>query len=183
MSERMRQVAAEEGYERAHFQEGDDGEHFFGLQIFVKMSNRKLCEEDGHYVRCAANDIKLKLDFISAEMDPKAADMRKWHRQEIERIYAAAGVGAIFMEEISNGYCSQPCCLNRPWFRVTSRIGHVVIGWRKRVFHIDWKDSILKKRNGEELFPAEDVTRWATGIHAWDEKDAAKYIMILHGVA
>lgn len=108
--------------------------------------------------------------------------MKARHRAEIARIYEVAGVTTIYVEELPNGYCPNPCCLNRPWFRVTSAIGHVVIGWRKRVISIDWKDSLVKK-SGEELFPDENVTRSETGIHAWSVQKATEYVRRLHEAA
>ena len=64
----------------------------------------------------------------------------------------------IFVEEIPNGYCNEPCCSRLPWFIVTTPVGHIKIGWRKRVINIDWTNT-LQKKNGHELFPNEDVTK------------------------
>ncbi len=176
MKESIRQAAESEGYEVAHSQESY-GEHSFALLILVKMSNRKLCDKDRLYR--VGDQIKRDLDTVSAEMDPEGPAKRERERVGICGIYQSAGVDAIYMEPLANGYCSEPCCLNLPWFRVTSKIGHVVIGWRKRVLSIDWKDSLVKA-SGNELFPEENVTRWETGIHAWSTEDAAKYIRRLH---
>jgi hypothetical protein len=69
--------------------------------------------------------------------------------------------------------------LNRPWFRVTSSIGHILIGWRKRVLEIEWKDTVVKL-GAHDLFPDDNVTRWESGIHAWSLDDATRYIKKLH---
>lgn len=166
-----------EGYELAYFAESSSGSHSRGLAILVKMSDRKICDKDDFYK--AAEMIRTGLDTVSAELDPNGPEERERYRAEIVEIYKVAGIEAIYMEQLPNGYCSRPCCLNRPWFRVTSRIGHVVIGWRRRVISIDWKDSMVKA-TGEELFPVELVTRFETGIHAWDALKAAEYIARLH---
>ncbi len=172
----IKAAAALEGYEVAHHQE-NYGERFMGVAILVKMSNRKLGEADSFYR--VADEIAKQVDTVSAQLDPKGPATREAYRAEIAGIYQAAGVGAVYMESLPNGYCKDPCCLNRPWFRVTSSIGHIVIGWRKRVLSIDWKDSTVKA-TGEALFPGEDVTRWETGIHAWGAEKAAEYVRRLH---
>lgn len=150
-----------------------------GVAIFVKMSDRKLSEEDGLGIRRAHDLIRESLALVSAQRDPRGLEKRAQYRYEIEKIYRDAGIEAIYLEELPNGYCPDPCCLNKPWFRVTSRIGHVVIGWRKRVMSIDWKDSTIKK-SGVDIFPDESTTRSETGIHAWTVEKATEYIRRLH---
>lgn len=176
MNETIRKAAEEAGYEEAYAEESF-GSHFFGMRIFVKMSERKLVQEDSFYA--AADLIKEKLGIVSAKLDPEGPARRESYRAEVQKIYSDAGVTAIFIESLPNGYCSRPCCLNKPWFRVTSSIGHVVIGWRKSVMSISWKDSLIKA-SGMELFPTEDVTRLETEVHAWGTEKATKYIRRLH---
>lgn len=173
-------AAAEEGYEVAHTQESY-GEHLFGLVILVKMSERKLDlrNRDGITFIRAANDIKKGLEKVSAEIDPKGPEQRARYRKEIEDIYAAAGVTTIYLEELPNGYSDDAFFLNRPWFRVTSSIGHVVIGWRKSVISIDWKDSTVKTISNE-IFHGEDVTKYEHLIHAHGRTKATEYVRRLH---
>ena len=179
MNNKIERVAAEEGYALAHGQESF-GDHLFGLLIFVKMSNRALDRDrDWLTFNKAADAIKDGLDTVSAALDPKGAEMREARMKEIKAIYENAGIPAIYMEPLPNGYCSKPCCLNKPWAQVTSSIGRVVIRRRKSVISIDWKDSRVK-RTGNELFPNENVTRWDTGIHAWGPAKATEYIRRLH---
>ena len=78
--------------------------------------------------------------------------------------------------------------------RVTSKLGHIKVGWRRSVINIDWKDSALKVENkhryseshpklrlptGEELFPNESVTKFETGIHAWGYEKLTEYLKVL----
>lgn len=175
----IKQAAAAEGYELAYSEESY-GSTSFGLIIFAKMSERKLCEDDHLYAEASA--IRRKLQTTSVKLDLDGPALRRRYRDEVVGVYRAAGVEAVYVEELPNGYCSEPCCINRPWFRVTSRIGHVVIGWRKSVMSIDWKDSQVKA-SGEELFPAEQTTRLETGIHAWGVERAAAYVRRLHEAA
>jgi hypothetical protein len=87
--------------------------------------------------------------------------------------------GPIFVEEIPNGYCSQACCIHYPWFIVTTKIGHIMIGWRKRVINIDWSKTTVKQ-TANDLFPNEDVTKIGHSIHAWGYEKAKIYLDILH---
>jgi hypothetical protein len=69
---------------------------------------------------------------------------------------------------------------------VTTNIGRVKIGWRKRVINIDWSDTVVKKK-AEELFPEENVTKGGYDnhfyIHAWSYEDAKKYLDRIHDEA
>ena len=168
------------GFEQAYAEESC-GSRSYELLIFVKMSNRKIDhEKDSRHIFEAARALKRGFDTVTAQLDPEVAATREAYLREIREIYAEAGVPSIYLEALPNGYCSEPCCLNKPWARVTSAIGPVIIGGRKRVIAIEWKDTIVKA-SGEALFPAEDVTRWETGIHAYGRAKAAEYIKRLHG--
>ncbi len=180
IANKIRKAVEDEGYEIAHSVESY-GERVLGVVILVKMSERKLCDEDGNALYRAAVGIRKDLDTVSAKLDPEGPAKRERYRAEIEKIYRDAGVEAIYMEAKPNGYCSLPCCLNTPWFEVTSRIGRVELGWRKSVMSIDWKNSNVKK-TGEELFPDEITTKWESGIHARGAGKAAEYIRTLHVV-
>ncbi len=172
--EKVREFATSIGYERAYGEESDSG---FGLFILVKMKGRKIVDEDDFYK--PARQIRKDIETVSAKLDPEGPAKRERCRAEIAGIYSAAGVGVIYMEELPNRHCPDPCCLNTPWFRVTSKIGHVVIGRQRSVISIDWKDSTVKK-TGEELFPEEKVTRWDVGIHAYGMGAVTRYIRRLH---
>jgi len=95
-----------------------------------------------------------------------------------------------FVEEIPNGYCNRGCCAHLPWFIVTTSVGRIRIGWRKRVILIDWSDTVPKDRvavsptkKAEELFPKEDVTKDTHMIHAWSYDKATAYLKaIITGV-
>lgn len=80
-----------------------------------------------------------------------------------------------FVLEIPNGYCSDWCCKHLPWFTVTTKVGPITIGWRKRVISIDWKQTVRTKTSNE-LFAKEDVTKEYKLIHAWSYEDAKRYV-------
>lgn len=170
-----------EGYEPLHYEESHYGDgRVCGIAILVKV-NRKTTEADKTAAWNAAYDFKREIETNTFKNDPAGPAQRAAYRAEIEDIYRKAEVPAIYMEELPNGYCNQPCCLNKPWFRVTSHIGHIEIGWRKRVISIDWKGTRIKQ-SGQELFPDDNVTRWEHGIHAWSHEAAIKYLKKLHEV-
>ncbi|MCK9273405.1 hypothetical protein M0P65_07755 [Candidatus Gracilibacteria bacterium] len=81
----------------------------------------------------------------------------------------------IYVEEIPNGYCDKYCCKHLPWFDVTTKIGRIKIGWRKRVIHIEWTGT-KNKINAKELFLDEDTTKFDKIIHAWSMEKAKEYI-------
>jgi len=81
----------------------------------------------------------------------------------------------IFVEELPNGYCDRWCCKHKPWFKVTTKIGHFVIGWRKRVINIDWSGTVGTGTEAQ-LFLGENVTQGEKYIHAWSMEDAKRYI-------
>jgi hypothetical protein len=98
--------------------------------------------------------------------------------QEKQEILGLFGTNNLYVEEIPNGYCNSPCCCNKPWFIVTTSIGRIKIGWRKRVLAIDWSDS-KQKKYANDLFPNENVTKGEHDIHAWGYEKAKEYIQIL----
>lgn len=81
----------------------------------------------------------------------------------------------IFVETIPNGYCSSACCRHLPWFVVTTTVGRINLGWRKRVIAIDWSGTVGTKTSAE-LFAKEDVTKGERDIHAWSLDKAREYI-------
>jgi hypothetical protein len=85
----------------------------------------------------------------------------------------------VYVKEIPNGYCNQWCCRDAPWFIVTTGIGPITVGWRKRVISIDWSASDVKQ-SAEQLFPEEDVTKSGYLIHAWGVEKAKEYVRRLH---
>jgi hypothetical protein len=81
-------------------------------------------------------------------------------------------------KQIPNGYCSRSCCLHLPWIIAMTAVGPITFGHRKRVFLIEWKDSLVTD-DADTLFPAEDVTKSEKMIHAWGIDKAREYINAL----
>lgn len=105
-----------------------------------------------------------------------AADPEQKKRALLERAeLTALFPGLIFVEQIPNGYCSRWCCRHLPWFVVTTAIGRFRVGWRKRVIHLEWTETVATKK-AEELFPSDNVTKFDRIIHAWSLDDARRYV-------
>lgn len=108
-------------------------------------------------------------EAINAE-DPKTAIATDKNRSLV-KIFPTP----IYIEEIPNGYCKDWCCTHLPWFVVTTKVGRITIGWRKRVIQIGWEGTD-GTANAKELFKAEDVTKGDKYIHAWSLEDATRYV-------
>lgn len=137
-------------------------------------------------------DIQKILLTQRYRLDPETSVRVEKQRAVFQKCFEDAGLGPIFMERIENGYVGAfPEAVLSPWFRVTTRFGHIDIGWRSSVIHIDWKDTALRRPeridadgllrpahvpSGEFLFPDENVTRWASGIHAYGYEKVTQYL-------
>lgn len=100
------------------------------------------------------------------------------HRKAMAQIFQDAKIKVSDMVAIPSGYHSDDLYFG-PWFVAETEKGKIVIGWRKRVIHIDWSDSTLPY--GSIFFRDEDVTKGNTMIHAWCADDAVRYLRMLWG--
>ena len=91
------------------------------------------------------------------------------------------------VEELPNGYCSDWCCINLPWYRVLTRIGWITIGWRKRVINIDWSETVVRQ-TGDDLFPGAAFTVGSgyesehnkpRYCHAWETDKAREQLAVI----
>ncbi len=147
-----------------------------GIKILVGGSDLPDISSDGddyelaHAASDASRCIEKVLRRRMAKTNPDTAIASEQNRKILE-IFDTP----IFVEEISNGYCTDVCCEHKPWFVVTTKVGRITIGKRKRVFHIDWEDTV-GTCTGAELFADEDVTKGKHHIHAWSVEDAKRYV-------
>jgi hypothetical protein len=148
-----------------------------GIKVLVGGDLPKDMEADeiwrlGHYF---VENLRNELYAQKIKEDPESAIYSKQQRDELLSCFPEH----IFVEEIENGY-SEDAYYSRhlPWFIVTTKLGRIKIGWRKRVIEIDWTDSIIK-HTAEELFPDENVTKGDKYIHAWSLEKAKEYIEAL----
>lgn len=98
-------------------------------------------------------------------------------------------------EEIPNEYCGRisedhcGICVNRPWLLVKTPLGHIKVGWRKRVIEMDYSQTHVKDlaikvfddafcgagartyQNGKE---GDSPTRQDRLVHSWGYDDLVK---------
>lgn len=142
----------------------------FGLRISV-ASDHALTESERLALDRAYDDLRETFGCESIKLNAEVGLRAARERAEILALFPQP----IFVEEIPNGYCPLWCCSTIPWFLVTTHIGRIEIGWRKRVINIDWSKSIVTK-TAEQMFPDEQTTKGIQYIHAWGIEKAAEYV-------
>lgn len=184
--------------------ESHGGSGSYGLKILVfrppEAQARFSALSAKDYFKCTPEEVAIKhmmpeadrlLNIVRRQdrmLDPVIQQAAKDVRSSIAKAFG----NSIFMEAVPNEYWGpeSPWSVGDPWFRVTTTVGHFTVGWRKRVIHLDWKNTVLRSRNvegraarpppsGQEVFPNEDVTRWETGIHAWGYDKLTEYVQTL----
>jgi hypothetical protein len=177
-------------YTELHREESAGSYGAFGIKILVALhppheQGEKPIEVDLNQekIRFACYDAKkliqgAVMDYMISQL-PAAQARRKAEREEILGCF---GDAPIHVEEVPNGYCSDYCCKHLPWFVVTTKVGRIKIGWRKRVINIDWSETQGTK-TAEELFKSESSTKGDRYIHAWGCDKAREYVKaIVSGV-
>lgn len=156
------------------YEENEDGPQI-NLNVAEVLQDEK--------VRYAMYDVEKKLKEaimrVALSKYPHIAEQTKRQR---EQLLAGFGSDAILVEELPNGYCPDYCCAHLPWFLVTTKLGRIKIGWRKRVINIDWS-ATQGTKTSDELFQSEETTKEDRLIHAWSGEKARDYVVaILTGV-
>lgn len=98
--------------------------------------------------------------------------------ESVNSIFNVAGIKILSLEKIANEYRG----FDKPtdqfwWWLVTTSFGKIVIGWRKNVIHIDWRDTKIPI-----IITDDDVTKSKYSVHAWSRLDASKYLLTLKSV-
>lgn len=103
-------------------------------------------------------------------------------QDEVRALFTLAGIAVLDMEALVDGYAHQPSdpyFFEMPplqvWWFVKTEHGWIKIGWRKRVIHIEWKDTDMRFEN----FTTDDVTKTPFYVHAWGISKAQEYLSIL----
>jgi hypothetical protein len=144
-----------------------------GIEIRIALK-REITEADELAARKACDELQEALEFETARLDPDVAMERELIRLKLLGLFEGT---VIWAEEIPNGYCSRPCCSQKPWYVVTTKKGRITLGWRKRVIEISWDPTVADM--AQILFPDEDVTKIGRSIHAWGYEKAKQYIQRL----
>lgn len=98
-------------------------------------------------------------------------------REEILRVVTESGIPFAEMYMIPNQYHPDPDVYG-PWFMVSTPVGRIKIGWRKRVINIDWSDTGLTATGGDVVDKPE-VTHGPTYVHAWGNEKAVEALQKL----
>jgi hypothetical protein len=159
-------------YKTVYKEESFGGSGSFGLEIKIGASKLPDLKKGGIQtaIREAADKIENEVMTVIKQADPKT----NGEVENNKKILSLFG-DPIFVEEIPNEYCGNWCCRHLPWFIVTTKVGRIKIGWRKRVISIDWSDT-ANTLTSFDLFPNDDVTKGNKIIHAWGYEDAKRYI-------
>jgi len=88
-------------------------------------------------------------------------------------VFAEAGIPCS-VREIENRYwpdSSEYDNVRSPWLKVYTERGVIVVGWRKRVIHIDWSDGTFTA-TGAEVVARPINTHGDAFCHAWGYAEA-----------
>jgi hypothetical protein len=169
----MRASQDADGWIRVHFRDSS-GQSSLGLELRARL-DRPLNAQDEKRIARAMGDLERELLAESARLHPDNVEWKRQWLEDAQILFSSAGLAPIYVQEIDNRYCGPLCCPHRVWLRVTTRLGVLVVGWRKHVLAIDWSESDVEV-GAEELFAEEGVTKSEKMIHAWNYKEATKYL-------
>jgi hypothetical protein len=168
-------LGVSENYKQASLYETTTDLGSVGVKILVSI-DRTLNEEDDWLLRTKAEEIAKGLLAETNHLNPETKERREEERRLLLDCFPFPM--RIFVEEIPNGYCSEWCCKERPWYVVTTPRGRIKIGWRKSVIQISWDGSEITQVPNE-LFPNENVTKFDRTIHAHGYEKAKQYLHTL----
>lgn len=98
------------------------------------------------------------------------------HEKEFRACFLLSSLEYTDVFPIENEYCGIiGCCPDKRWFLFRTAYGLIKIGWRKKVIHIDWKDTGLSCTD----ITKDNVTVNANSIHAWGYGKCVEYLTVL----
>ena len=152
---------------------GDIGSLGIRIEIAGSCISDAILKDDDLQALAYKAQEDLKYEVMAAVF---ARDPRKKEEAALQkaRLLGCFEGTPIFVEPIPNGYCPRGCCRHLPWWIVTTSVGRIKIGWRKRVINIDWSETAAGY--ADDLFPDESVTKGDHYIHAWSYEDAQRYV-------
>jgi hypothetical protein len=102
-------------------------------------------------------------------------------RLEALSLFALAGIPVERVWALVDGYGYDPddtryfeTLPRQVWWLAKTPFGLIQIGWRKRVIHIDWSETAVRR-----VITDEDVTKSETVVHAWSPAKAVEYLTSL----
>ena len=102
-------------------------------------------------------------------------------RKQLDALLTLAGIQPVAVHELANKYWPDTDTYaqirrDNPWWLVMTKVGPIVIGWRKRVISIDWEGTPVR---GMMTPHGDDVTSGLDHCHAWGYPKAAQYLTTL----
>lgn len=164
-------------YQTLKSEHGCYGHIAYGVRIqasFPDLPELLKDEEVKDALYRAQDLVKDALMAAAIRREPEERERIKREREEILSCFPAR----IYVEEIPNGYSSQPHSRHFPWFIVTTAAGRFKVGSRKRVIHLEWTE-VPGAGFAENLFPDEDTTKYDKVIHAWTREKLAHYVAVV----
>jgi len=182
-TQKIRDFAKEIGWELASSQQSWGGKGHSGVALLVKSPTPlgDAYDENYSWTLGLVGDAMKQVELHNHREDPERPKREAKIREDLLKCFTKISTTsrygqAVYVREIPNEYWGE---MGEPWLIVTTEIGHVKIGWRKRVIEIDWSDTDIKS-SAEDLFPDENVTKIDKMIHAWGYEKATEYIKKLH---
>ncbi len=103
--------------------------------------------------------------------------MVKEEREAIESAMKISGIKYTKVYELVNQYwgdCPTKYDVSTPWYLFITEIGHIVVGWRKRVLNVDWSETKVRK-----IVTEDQVTKAEDMVHAYSYLKLAEYLTAL----
>lgn len=96
--------------------------------------------------------------------------------EKFKALFMLAGFSTVNTYELPNRYWPDhpdysEVRRNNPWLLVLTTDGPIMIGWRKRVISISWRDCKVRGYVTED-----DVTKEEDGVHAYSYCKALEYL-------
>jgi hypothetical protein len=147
--------------------------HVF-VDIYTIFGDQPLTSFEADIISNAARKMIEDVTVERMRNDPKLKKQKEDWLKEAKQIFTEAGFTPIYIYQIANEY-DRIYGVMDPWLLVTTRLGVFKFGWRKRVLHLEWTDTVVRKL-AENLFPDEDVTKNHFSIHCWGREKAVEYL-------
>lgn len=126
-------------------------------------------ESKGHVLQVGDQVEFHKLKFVHGDCQRRRKN-RYW-KNELKRAFVQAGYQKVSFATKPSGYHSG----YPDWYDVTTEIGVIEIGPRKRVVHIG-VEGVPDVARLDILFKKEDVTKTQRYVHAWNHDKVVEYL-------
>lgn len=131
---------------------------------------------------CAVADKLKYAEVYVSRMDLFTSDdqlvaYREW-QETVLRVFGAAGLEVLDVNESANRYCGDGCCPHRPAVTVTTQIGKIDFWLRKRVSVLNWEKTTGTEPTSK-LFAGTSDTHEEREIHCWNTDTAIERLIAI----